>query len=93
MNTSIKISIKKCQRVVVQLKKDAGSIDADELYEAAFKYAKDLYRFAKDEDIKESTQFQAFKDGVKWHKKHLAEKLKDRIDTMADTHDEIQDNG
>ena len=53
---------------IVQLKQDAATIDADELYQAAFKYAKDLYRFAKAEDIKESTQFQAFKDGVKWHK-------------------------
>lgn len=50
-----------------QIKKDAGTIDADELSEAAFKYAKDLYKFAKDEDIKESSQYEAFIAGAKYY--------------------------
>lgn len=43
------------------------AMDTDSLHEAAFKYAKSLYKFAEDKDIKESSQYEAFIAGVKFY--------------------------
>ena len=43
------------------------AISSDNLHEAAFKYAKSLYKFAEDKDIKESSQYEAFIAGTKFY--------------------------
>ena len=80
-----------------QIKKDAGSIDADNVMVASKKYAFDIWGAVRTnvEDFAQTRKglrsIEDFKAGVEWYKQK--QKLKDRINSMADTHDEIQDNG
>ena len=82
-----------------QIKKDAGSIDADNVMAASKKYAFDIWGAVRTnvEDFAQTRKGQRsiedFKAGVEWYKQNQNQKLKDRINSMADTHDEIQDNG